>query len=147
MLRYIAIILLILMGGTLWYGIGSYRPDIMNKLLISMDVLGVSEVARDEQQRRTHIDKLNITFEEKQVLLNRTVFMGASTDMVRLALGDPTKAIRRPLQNKREAMYLVYYLPKSKRPTILVFLDDRLTQAYMGSALDMEASGFAESGK
>ena len=122
------------------FGILSYvyvgRPDLTERILIKVDVFGITKVSRNEIVRRQQINALSITFEEKQVLANRTVFLDASPDMVKLALGEPKKLIERTLEDKRLVVYLIYYLPNDKRPTILVFLSNKLVKAYKGSALD-----------
>ncbi len=112
------------------------RPEVVRELLIQVDVFGLTQPSRHEMERKRHINNLKITWEEKQVLLNRTVFMGASVDMVRLALGEPKKTLQKELPERGAAIYLVYYLPNDKRPTILVFVKNELVQAYKGSALD-----------
>lgn len=129
------LILFLLVFGMLIY-LYSAKPDVVDHLLIKVDVFGISEVSRNEKDRRLKINNLSITYEEKQVLLNHTVFLDASPDMVKLALGDPKKAIQKTLEDKRVVDYLIYYLPNDKRPTILVFVNSKLAKAYKGSALD-----------
>ncbi len=116
----------------------NYQPEMMTHLLIQVDVFGFTRVAQQEQERLAKIKNLSITYEEKQVLVNRTVFMGATHDMVKLALGDPKKIVERMWEAKNIMLtYYVYYLPNDNRPTILVFQDDKLINAYKGSALDV----------
>ena len=59
-----------------------YRPTFVKELILAIDVFGVTEVGTAEQQRLDSINKLPITYEEKQVLINKTVFLGASPQMV-----------------------------------------------------------------
>jgi hypothetical protein len=116
----------------------TYQPEMMTRLLIQVDVFGFTRVADQEQQRLERIKELTIPYEEKQVLVNRTVFMGAGSDMVKLALGKPKKIYEQPWPAKNVMLvYYIYYLPNDKRPTILVFQDDKLIYAYKGSALDV----------
>lgn len=134
----ITLFLLVIVPAGFAYVLYEYKPELAQKLLISVDIFGLTESGRDEQGRRKEINALKITYEEKQALLNRTVFMDASQQMVRLALGEPKKSLKRTLQDGREVDYFVYYLPNDKRPTILVFLQDKLAQAYKGSAIDIQ---------
>lgn len=108
-----------------------YRPSFVKELILAIDVFGVTEVGTAEQQRLDAINKLSITYEEKQVLINKTVFLGASPQMVALALGQPSEQKQAPAEN-----IYIYYLPDDPRPTILKFSRDKLVQAYKGSALD-----------
>jgi len=134
-LPYIVISLLVY--AVLFY-MQTYQPDMMTKLLIQVDVFGLTRVADQEQQRLAKIHDLSIPYEDKQVLTNRTVFMGATSEMVQLALGKPTKTAQQPWAKKNVTLlYYVYYLPNDTRPTILVFQDDKLIYAYKGSALDV----------
>jgi hypothetical protein len=131
---------LILIGTTamLCFYIVVYQPEMVNQLLIKIDVFNITEVAKEEHERIEKIRNLTIPYEEKQVLMNRTVFMQATPDMVKLALGDPKKSFERPWQEHGTMLnYFVYYLGEDKRPTILVFENDKLIQAYKGSALDI----------
>ncbi len=132
---YTLIFLLILIFGVLTY-LNLTRPEVVQNLLIKIDVFGITELSRNEQERESKINNLPITWEEKQVLLNKTVFMDASPEMVKLALGDPKKTLQKTMNDNRVELSLIYYLPNDKRPTILVFVGDKLTQAYKGSALD-----------
>ena len=140
------IILAVLAYLTLVY-LHNYRPEIWTHLLIQFDVLDLTPEAKEEHTRETAISLLPIHYEEKQVLINRTVFLGATQEMVRLALGDPKKYFP-PSFSKNEqgeivkSIYYVYYLPGAIRPTILVFQEDKddklykLVSAYKGSVLE-----------
>lgn len=138
------IILALLVYGVLFY-LETYEPEVLTTILIQVDVFGVTRVAEAEQQRLAAIKNLTIPYEEKQVLVDRTVFMGATEEMVKLALGEPKKVVERIWEdkdhNKKMLTYYVYYLPGDKRPTILVFEFDNaeytLVNAYKGSAIDI----------
>ena len=134
---FLYIILGALLFAMLFY-LESYQPEVMTKILIQVDVFGFTRVAQAEQERVAKINELTIPYEDKQVLINRTVFMGATQDMVRLALGKPWKTDDRMWEAKKIMLtYYVYYLPDDKRPTILIFQQDQLIKAYKGSALDV----------
>ncbi len=123
--------------GVLFY-MENYQPELMTNLLLQVDVFGFTKVAAQEQERLGKIKDLDIPYEEKQVLVNRTVFMGATRDMVKLALGEPKKVVEKMWEEKKVVLtYYVYYLPNDNRPTILVFQEDKLINAYKGSALDV----------
>lgn len=127
----------ILVYAVLFY-LQTYRPETMAEFLVKVDVFGFTDIARQEQERLGKIRDLTIPYEEKQVLINRTVFIGATYDMVKLALGQPKKILQRAAEGSSVALiYYVYYLPGDKRPTILVFQQDKLTNAYKGSVLDI----------
>lgn len=110
------------------------QPELVDRVLLRIDVLGISDTARRENERLEKIRALSIPYEEKYVLVNRTVFMGASEYMVTLALGEPSK---RDQQGTPPKVTLVYFLPNDKRPTLLVFEEDKLVNAYKGSSLDV----------
>jgi hypothetical protein len=135
---FLYIILAVLVSATLYY-LESYQPELMSKLMIQVDVFGFTRVAQAEQERVGKINELSIPYEDKQVLINRTVFMGATEDMVKLALGSPWKVEERMWEAKKTMLtYYVYYLPDDKRPTILIFQDHQMIKAYKGSALDVK---------
>lgn len=115
----------------------NYQPQMMTDILIQVDVFGVTRVGELEKERLFKIKNLTIPYEEKQVLVNRTVFMGATTEMVNLALGTPKKQVTRPWAEKKTLLlYWVYYLPNDRRPTVLVFNNKKLIYAYKDSALE-----------
>lgn len=138
MFRAIQYLILIVTTAMICFYMVAYQPDMVKRLLINVDVLGITSVAKEEHERVEKIRSLPIPIEEKQVLINRTVFMQATPEMVKLALGDPKKTFEKPWQERGTMLtYYVYYLPEDKRPTILVFENGKLIHAYKGSALDI----------
>lgn len=122
-------------GGTLW--VGSKFPDKMQDLIIAVDRFGITEVGATEQQRVRTINRLGITYEEKQVLIQRTVFLSATRDMVFLALGDPVCVLQKPATKTEAAFeYWVYYIEGDRKPTKLAFQNNELVTAGKASALD-----------
>lgn len=111
-----------------------YKPGLLKELILSIDVVGVTPIGQEEQSRQATINGLPITYEEKQVLINKTVFLGASSRMVMLALGTPKE--QKP-SGKGAGNIYIYYQPDDPRPTILRFEHDKLVHAYKGSALDL----------
>jgi hypothetical protein len=142
-LPYISVFLLACL--TLFY-LHDYQPQLWNTLLVNVDVFDLTPEARYEHARISAINRLPIHYEEKQVLINHTVFLGATEEMVRLALGEPKKTYP-PAVLKNEqgedviVMYDVYYLQGSLRPTRMEFQEDKedklfkLVDAKKGSAL------------
>lgn len=143
-------VLFILCAFLLIFYLENYQPQTMMSVLMEVDVFGWSKTVQLEQQRLLKIDSLTIVdngknvplpYEEKQALIHRTVFIGASTDMVRLALGEPMKTAETELFSadgrKISQTLYVYYLPNDKRPTFFVFKEDKLADAYKGSVLDV----------
>ncbi len=117
-----------------------YKPTLVKELILSIDTFGVTSIGQEEISRQAAIRQLpKLTYEERQVLINRTVFLGATPNMVMLALGAPKerKAYHSP---KGNGTIYIYYLPDDPRPTILRFEDEKLVHAYKGSALDLAKS-------
>lgn len=140
MFRAIQYIILIVTAAMMGFYVSVYQPELVNKLLINLDVFGLTRVAKQEHERIEKIRALTIPYEEKQVLMNRTVFMQASPEMVKLALGEPKRTFEKPWPERGTMLnYFVYYVADDKRPTILVFENGKLIHAYKGSALDIAA--------
>ncbi len=110
----------------------SLAPNLYRDLMIAIDITGISEVARDEKQRIRTIENLGIPYEKREVLKNRTVFLGATEEMVLLALGKPSQ-----IDKKADSTTWVYYFEADQRPTLLVFKGSVLSAAYRGSVLDI----------
>ena len=140
MLRSIPYIILAILVYTGLFYMQNYQPETMHSMLMKIDVFGITPTGEEEQARQQRIRSLTIPYEEKQVLMQRTVFMGATSGMVKLALGEPKKVVERIWENNPTRpllIYYVYFLVNDSRPTVLIFQDDRLINAYKGSALDV----------
>lgn len=123
--------------GSIYY-VYSYKPEIAREFLLKIDRFGLTPVGQREQQRLQAINQLPITYAEKQVLINRTVFLGASTEMVILALGEPKKQQHvPPSQEHIGHTTYVYHFPKDPKPILLRFRDNQLTTAEKASAIDI----------
>lgn len=120
-------------GTVYWYG--QRYPDQVQSFLISVDRFGITEVGAAEQNRLNTILHLPITYEEKQVLNNRTVFFGATTEMVLLALGQPV-CTQKDAQTAPPTEYWVYYIETDRKPTKIAFQNNALVKAEKTSALD-----------
>lgn len=117
------------------------QPAAMDSLLMKIDTFGITSVGAKEKLRVAQIKSLTITYEQKQVLIGRTIFMGADTTMVFLALGNPRSASATPgdaSSHKPKIDKWVYYFSGDKRPTVLEFENSILTSAYKGSVLDVQ---------
>lgn len=108
------------------------KPEAIDQLIVKVDVFGISDMASNERQRLAQIRALEIPFEQKKVLMERNIFMGANRDMVFLALGNPNEA-----KKKGDSERWVYYFKDDQRPTVLEFKDGSLVSAYKGSRLDV----------
>lgn len=107
----------------------TYQPDKLNELIVSADIFRITEISKYEHYREDQIKRLegkvctprechDIGLEEKQVLLNHTVFLGATAEMVEYALGTPKQVL---FQEASSALYYVYFLAGDKRPTVFLF--------------------------
>ena len=114
------------------------RPELSEQLILSIDSFGVTDVGEHEKWRVATINKLPITYEEKQVLINRTVFLGASVDMVRLALGEPLQYMRSTTStSSTEVVHLQYHFQNDQLPTLLTFENNRLVNAQKRSNVSL----------
>jgi hypothetical protein len=119
------------------YAIAQAFPDKMKDLIIAVDRFGITDVGALEQKRVNKINRLPITYEEKQVLIKRTVFLNATREMVYLALGDPV-CIAQTARTATEpaSEHWVYYIEGDRKPTRLSFQNNELVNAGKASALD-----------
>lgn len=79
-----------------------------------------------EAKRMESIDILPISNEKKNILNNRTIFLGATKVMVRLALGEP---LQQRLSSDGSVTYWDYHLNEDIQATRLKFEDNRLVAA------------------
>lgn len=129
-------LLLFAILGVIYFSFDYYRqshPEDIERFLRQVDGFGFTEVGLREMQRAEMINRLEIPYEKKQVLIQRNVFMGASSYMVQLALGKP-QSVR---QDKHKNVFLIYYIENDNRPTIFVFQQDALVKAYKGSTSEI----------
>ena len=147
MLRALPYISVLLLACISLFYLHDYQPELWNSLLVEVDVFDLTPQARYEHARVYAINHLPIHYEEKQVLINHTVFLGATEDMVKLALGEPTKTYPPGILKNEQGqdvlvMYEIYYISDSLRPTRLEFQQDKEDQLYKlvdakkGSALE-----------
>ncbi|GEM_PF-3459582 len=138
----VVVILAFLIGCVGAYSyIYNQRPDIYQKVLLKLDRLGITQPAPEELVRIDEINKLTISYEEKQILIKKTIFLGASPRMVMLALGQPKEGHRvSSTEADKEKIILVYHLPEELRPTMLHFDNDKLVKAEKGSSIDFSTT-------
>lgn len=132
----------------------TYHQKDLNRLLKRYDHYGLTDIGSEEKKRLTTIRDLDLPYEKKEALRNHSVFLGASREMVFLALGKPVNAsqVRDPqdmrnrisqMSKKMEEaidprMPLIewtYYFDGDNRPTILTFQHDQMIGARMGATL------------
>lgn len=136
------LVTIIVAGGALY--LNSAHPEMVKALLLKVDTLGITSVGAKEQKRVARIKSLPIPYEKKQVLIDRTVFMGASNLMVYLALGEPkstSKAAKVETQPAKVERW-VYHFTADKRPTVLEFEDGVLVSAYKASKVDVASANY-----
>lgn len=117
-------------------------PEALDDLLVHIDVLGITPAAQQEQERQAQIRALDIPYEKKKVLMERTVFMGASRQMVFLALGEPktaryVKGKQAHANGKNVTEQWIFFFKGDARPTVLEFEKETLVSAYKGSNIDL----------
>ncbi len=132
--------LAILFAAATAFYIHNYKYEVVENLILEIDKFGITNIGKEELLRRSRINNLPITYEEKQILINRTVFLGATAEMVQLALGKPKEAYNAAdvaESGKQEGIIYVYHFPADARPTLLRFENNKLTHAYKGSTIDV----------
>lgn len=124
-------------GSAYWFA--TTYPDKMREILIVVDRFGITEVGSVEQNRIRAINTLpGVTYEERQVLIDRTVFLSASSDMVTLALGNPMcKKIVPVSKDYPETHYWIYFIEGDGKPTRLAFQEGKLVAADKQTALNV----------
>jgi hypothetical protein len=130
----------ILTTGALSY-VQRVDPAAIQDLLVKVDMLGFTQAAQQESQRLAKIRALTIPYEKKKALIERTIFMGATKEMVTLALGEPRSMQKNPTNTKggkKTSERWVFFFKEDARPTILEFEKDTLVSAYKSSNLDAE---------
>ncbi len=136
----LAVIFVIIISiGTIYF-IYQKEPEVVQEILFKMDRFGLIEKSPEEIQRVYDINQLSISFEEKQILINKTIFLGATPRMVLLALGEPKKGYKTNGEMGNESIKLEYHLPKDSRPTVLVFDEGKLSHAYKGSTIEFDTT-------
>lgn len=126
----IGVIIVLLIAGIIAMAVLKYRyPDMFFKLAVTVDVFNVQGDSRAERARIDKIALLPISNEKQELLINKTIFMGASLRMVELALGKP-RGTNQGLnaENKQEIRWQYHFSGESE-PVVMVFIDDKLSGA------------------
>lgn len=138
MLRLFPYITLGLLVYILYIYIDNYYPNAIDDLIIRADVFKYSPIAKKEYARQDAINRLEydaygkpIGTLEKQVLINHTVFIGATAQMVEYALDAPAQVVFRGAK-----LYYVYFLAGDKRPTVFEFVCAKNDPALCNSMQD-----------
>ena len=124
-----AVIIVILFGA--FYFINHYYKDELEKFYLKVDKIGITDVGKAEITRQRSIknfkfNNLPLPFAQQEALINKTVFFGATSEMVLLALGNPASA---PIVNDKGQEVWVYYFEDYNRPTYLYFQNKILVSA------------------
>ena len=133
-----SLFLLLLVAGGVISGVYGYKtnPQFHQHLLSKADIFGTSSASKTENQRINLINKLPISYEEKQILIGKTVFIGATQEMVKLALGEPKSQTATTVNGKIQASTYLYYLADDTSPTQLQFVNNTLISAKKVSAIE-----------
>lgn len=126
------IIFIALIGGIIFY-FGSYNKAAFSEFVLEHDNIGLTELASKEIARKDSINRLNIPYEQKQALINKTVFIGATKQMVNLAISLP---IRKTVDSNGHDKWF-YIVDDSTTPIILTFNGEKLAKAERGTNLDI----------
>ena len=166
MLRALPYIVVTVMVYILLIYMQDYQPEELNALIIRIDVFGLTKISKYEHYREDKIKRLSgIGATEKEILLNRTVYLGATAEMVEYALGPPKLLFKDKDTNPMHRLFYVYFLVGDKRPTVFEFscntpsVDDCksadnksifvLSKAYKKSTIDfnIDSSGADETSR
>lgn len=118
LIKFIATLLLIYAA---FYYVDSHHKSELDKFYLKFDRLGITEIGRNENERRSKIHDLDIPLVQRDALTNGTVFFGATSEMVSLALGKP---ISEPRINDKGEQVWIYNFDDYKRPTYLNFRNE-----------------------
>lgn len=114
--------------------LGIAQPQALTRLIVKIDRFGWTQEGASEQRRFNQIMAMPIAYEKKQALVDHTVFMGATQDMVLLSLGRP----REKFASEDGMETWQYFFSEDTKPTFLVFKDGQLYKAYRASALELK---------
>ena len=126
----IGVIIVFVIAGMIAMAVLKFRyPDVFFKLAVAVDVFNVKGDSRAERARIDKIALLPISNEKQELLINKTIFMGASPRMVQLALGEPRGTSEGlNIQNKQELRWQFHFAGESE-PVVMVFIDHKLSGA------------------
>ena len=117
------------------------HPDVYYNITLSMDVFGITQDADLEKKRINKITLLPISDEKKEFLIGHSIFMGATPNMVKLALGEPRKEQNTTTQDGTQPVLVyIYHFPQDSRPTLLMFEQEKLVAAQKSSVTDVSYS-------
>lgn len=124
-------VLCVTLIGCIVAGLRFFQPDTFYSIALSFELKSSPVDIASERQRINRINTLPLNDEKKKILINHTIFMQASTSMVKLALGEPR--YMEPSSKNAEGVTVdrwVYHFQDDLRPTVLQFEDDKLAAAY-----------------
>lgn len=129
---------LVAIAATFFYALeyGKENPHVVNNVIVKLDVLGITHLAALERKRVNTIYSLDIPYEKKQALIDKTVFIGADHQMTLLSLGPPRNVLPSGTGKPGDEVW-VYHFFNDPRPTMLAFEGGQIVNAYKGSQADL----------
>jgi len=128
--NFIGVLIVLAIAALIAITVLKYRhPDIFFKLAVTVDIFNIKGDSKVERMRIDNITLLPISREKQELLINKTIFMGASTKMVELALGKPRNESEGYNNNNVIEKRWQYHFAGDAEPVIMVFIDNRLTGA------------------
>lgn len=138
LILFILALLLCVSGGAY---VALSHPKFVENTILALDTGGLTDIGRKELNRRAQISALPIPIEQKEVLLKKQIFKGASVEMAQLALGSPRQSFQVQRTTNQRVTVLVYVFDANQRPTLLRFINNELDTAQQGYAGDI--AGFS----
>ncbi len=128
------VVAMLVLGGLI--AVKELQPTTFQSLLLTFNI---APNAKEEKARLDRIALLAISEEKKNILRNKTIFLGASTIMVELALGNPINRLAYEQVSPRVDRW-IYHFADDSRPTVLEFHDNKLASAFKVSAHKLQAT-------
>ncbi len=119
-----------------------FKMDMFSHINVAGWIEGMEEIPAAEQERRAAIRRLPIGEEKQNILINNQIFIGAGRHMVEYALGSPKRRKQLVATEENPAIEAwIYHFKDEYRPTVLLFDERSLTQAYKASLPEIETLG------
>lgn len=122
------LVAMLVLGGMI--AVKELQPVAFQSLLLAFHI---APNAKEEKVRLDRIALLAISEEKKNILRNKTIFLGASSTMVELALGVPINRLAYEQVSPKVDRW-IYHFADDSRPTVLEFHDNKLASAFKISA-------------
>lgn len=121
----------LLLISSMVFAVLALQNQQFDELVLKLDRYGFTSASKQEMARVATIDALDIPADKRLILQQRTIFLGATPQMVLLALGEPMAEMRLPKTAESAAgtIVMVYRFSEANRPTVLRFDQENLLQA------------------